>query len=60
MTNEEWKKLTDKVEQLIKSHDVTKEEASTFRRVMRKLYGKCLICAWNDGCPHSACYSCDD
>ena len=25
-----------------------------------KLKNKCLDCRWNDGFPHSACYSCDD
>lgn len=51
MTNEEYEELMDALRD-----DPRKEE--TLARIRKKY--PCIGCHWNDGLPHSACYSCDD
>lgn len=51
MTNSEFEEL----KKLLKGYS-NKDEVLQY--VKRKC--PCIGCGWNDGKPHSACYSCDD
>ena len=60
MTYKEWKEKQSEVNELCKEGKITKDDKGSFEKVMEYLYGKCLDCRSNDGCPHGECWSCDD
>ena len=37
----------------------TSEEKELFIKEIKRIYGKCVDCSYNDGIPHGECWGCD-